>query len=480
MEYNKAIPTRKIIIAVVFFVIFIILVKLTWDYFHTGKIIITTNNSQSSIVLSNVNSDNVGGATGAAHKATGKLSVNVSLGHYVATVSNGQKVVTQLITLGSNTTLRYDITLNNTLTTVPVINTTAQDIAVSSSKLVYLNTSTNSIDSIDNNNSLSTLNTPFQFQTVKWANVNFGVGQDRQQDLYLVNNDSVSTIKLPSPTSDSTNEYSVASDEQIYVSIGSNVYVRTSDGNFKKIYTTPSAPLVIGGSNNKVAVAYSTDESGDDDDDSGVTIATISTSGQVEKTSPGEDVSSLIWSPNNNYLASLNESSINIYTASLHAVAIIPTAVPIGYLSWLSNNKVIYAGGGKLWTYDLSNGRADLIATMPLATSVTGLAVSQNGSSIYISTANTITAGNSAILEVNLNRQQPSSLAEELQVLLPMALNGYTMSLVNFAQPSTIMVVPSSLQSNANQNSYIQDAQTALQQDGFNIAQLRFSFSQPD
>ncbi len=461
---------RKYLIIFSGLIILVLCSLFVWNFYHTGTIIILTNSSKNSITLTRINANNVGGASSVI-KSNGQLSATVGLGRYDATVNNRHSSSSKLIVLGSHKTLRYSLNLNNLLNTQPVLNAQAQDIAVSSNHLVYLNTYTDEINEINSANNLSIINTSYPLQTVKWANANFGVGENSQQNLYIINNGSVSLLNLPRSSSKITT-YDVSSNMQIYVVIGKKIYIGDQNGNFKKLYTTTSLNMIIGGSVNKAAVAY--DSNSSDSNGSNVMLCIVNSSGQVVKTNIGEDVSSLVWSSNGQYLASVSESSIRVFNSSLKLLALIPTSIPADYLSWLNNNNFVYENSNQIWSYNLSSSRADLLTKLPLDNIASGLAVSNDGSYIYSATDDSINNTNSAILKIGLKGQQAPTIAYQLEDMLPMTLTDCSISLINFSQTPTILIQPSSLSNGLSQNYYIQEAESEIQQLGFSIKQLNF------
>lgn len=430
-------------------------------------------------MLTKIGNDEGDETTKAIKTAHGKLSASVDLGQYTVSVEGNSRAAAQLIKLNSHKTLRYEINPINTTAPEPVADQSAQDIAASGSRLVYLDSDALTQNTIDADNNLTTPDPSQKFQTIKWANASYGVGQDSNQNLYVIDDQLISPLPFPYDSGGAIN-FDVAPNKQIYVSSGANIYVGSQDGNFKKIYTAPSSNFTLGTTANKIAVSY--EVGGKNGDDSGKLVV-INDSGKIVKEGPGGEAGSLVWSPSGQYLASVNESSIAVYDSSLHQVATIPVSFRAGYLVWLNNDKLFFnsffTSSDQLWSYDLGKQRADLVASVALDNTITGLNISDDGSYVYIGTVDSTNNNSPEILRVGLRGQQVPVILYQLQDILPMTLSDSTISLINFAQPPAILVQP--LQgAGSSPQTYLQEAQTELNQDGFNSNSLRFNLAQGD
>ncbi|HEY4964263.1 MAG TPA: hypothetical protein VIH90_06215 [Candidatus Saccharimonadales bacterium] len=472
MNIKEKLTIKKLIIGVIIFIVFIVFLQWLLIFLHSGTVEIYTNNSKNSIELTPV-VDKVGsGASTSIIHATGKLTAKVSTGQYQATVSGNNKFATQLINVSFGKTSKYTINLNSPLSSEPVISVNSQNIAASSSRLVYLNLSANNINAIDSTNNLSVISPSHFFETVKWETVDYGVGQDNNQQLYQINNDTGNITSLPFHAKGPEVNYDVANNKQLYVSSGPDVYVKQNNG-YKKIFTAPTANLTLGASTDKVAVAYKT--SSNATNQNGTELSVINISGKAVKTQAEDSISHLIWSPNNQLLASLGESSVVVYTQSLGSIVTIPTNYPVGNLSWVNNNTFVYSENNNIWSFNLTTKRADVIANASVGNTISSLYVSDNKDYIYYSTDSIISNSDSGIYRVGLDNQQAQTIAYQLQDILPQTLSDSTISLVNFAQPPTILVTPLFPQGNVNPATLSQEAQSMLQQDGFNINGLKFN-----
>jgi hypothetical protein len=471
-EDNKQ---KNIISIIVGLIVFIIAIQIVWHYFHTGKIVITTNNPQNIIELSKVNIKTVAGAPLQSFSARNQLSANVGLGEYTAKVINLNKSSTQLINLTSHKTLKYNMSLDNTLGFEPVASQNANDIVADNNNLTYLNPETYTLNTITSNNSSSAINSNVKFNIVKWINTSYGVGQSpNSNSLYSISGDNINKISLPSSVNINGDDssFDVASNKQIYVASGENVSSGNQNDNFKEVYTAPTSDLVIGAASGKFAAAYSVGNAAVNDNDN-VVLAVVNSSGKVKKTKVTEDVNSLSWSPNQNYLASINESSVNVYNSTLKHIALIPTTFQPGFLSWINSNELVYASSTQVWMYNIQTQKDTILANAPLDEAITYLTVNDEKSYIYLSMAGTPSYNNPEIMRIGLQGQSTSSLADQLQNILPITLSDSTIGLINFTKPS-ILITPNAY-STSSTASYIQEAQSQLQQDGYDISSLSFN-----
>lgn len=442
---------------------------LTWSagYLSTGTIVITTGRQDSTISLRGANQGNSFNKIG-----LGSLSATVSHGLYTATVKNGSQVVMQSINFNKgHRTLRYSIALSGLLQVEPVAYQNARSLAASNTELVYLGAGDENLHKIDNQNSVTTSNSSRRFKTVKWASTAFGVGQDNNGRLFIINNASASLLRVPFTYGGEAVNFDVAQNKQIYVSYGAAVYAGDQSGNFKKIYAAMSAGPVLSAGTDRVAIADKTERQSN-----GVSqpvLAIVSNAGKVTNSKGEGEIRSLVLSPNGRYLVSANESSAGVYNASLQKIATVPADSSVSYVAWLDDTRFVYASGGGLWLYDLSAQKTELLANVPfLDGSITGLYVSGDGSYVYL------TAGSNngyAVFRVGLRGQQVPDYIAKLQDILPLTLNDCSVSVVNFTQPAAILV-QSFPSGNLSPQAYLQEAQSGLTRSGFDVSKFQFKF----
>ncbi|MGH7192735.1 MAG: hypothetical protein ACREJM_04275 [Candidatus Saccharimonadales bacterium] len=447
-----------------------------WRYYHTGTVVITTNSPYNTISFTEIGAN--GQSTGKNYKAHGKLSVTLHTGKYAASVTGNSVATVQAIDLKPRQTLRYAINPINATGVEPVTYDNAQSIAATAHQLVYFGNSSSSDDSsdapytIDDQNNLKKIDSDYALQKVKWADASFGIGQDDKGRLYTIAGASVRPLKVPFLYGGKTVNFDVSADKRIYVSYGKDVYGGGQHGGFKKIYTSTSSRPVLAAGGGQVAVAddrYGANASNISES----LLATINASGKTHKKSVEAD--RLAWSPDGKYLAAVNDANPTIYDAALHVITVIPTKSTVGQLTWLNGTTLLYSLNDQLWTYDLSQQKAQLLANMPLAASVTGLFPSHDGAYIYLTTLDA-TSSSYAIKRIGLKGQKVPDSIYRLQDILPLGFGAYSLNFINFSGPPTIIVrvAPGTTSGPAA----LQAARQKLQSLGFDVSKLRFEVVQ--
>lgn len=471
MKSNENLNLKKIIIISVLIIMCLITIQLLWSFFHTGSVIIYTNDVHNQIQLNAIVNKNGNGSSQYSLSSEGKLNTSLKIGEYIATVSHNNLYSSQLIKISFNKTSIYKINLTNPIVSEPVISTVSQDIAASSNKFVYLNTGNNNIELVDSSNNKYTISPSKFFESVKWANVNYGIAQDINQQLYQVNNSIVKAINLPFNNYNNTS-YSVSNNKQLYVANNGNIYVNNGY-NFKIIYKVPSSNITLGAASDKVAIAYNTNATNPDNINTQILVHY--NDGKTVKTDAQQTIAGLIWSPNNQLLASLGKSSINIYDSSLRNIATIPSIYPVGNLVWENSTTIAYSEKTNIWSFNLTTGKNYVIANTDVGNIITSIYTSDSKDYIYYSTNSSTSSSNSGIFRIGLFNQHPQQLASQLQDILPLSLGDSTLSLVNFGQPTTILISPLFPRGNIDKNGLVQEAQKTLQQYGFDISTLKFN-----
>jgi hypothetical protein len=469
VDVGSQLNLKKLVLVFASIVVGIGLLSWLWDFYHSGKIIITTDNPNNTIVLTKVAKDGKADET-KIFKAHEKLSVTVDVGSYSASVNGNSVATVQTLDLKPRQTLTYKINPINATGVEPVAYKNAQNIAVSAKELIYLDPSSSKLNTIDKQNNVTEVNTPYHFQDVKWANPSFGIGQNVGH-LYIIENNNISELEMPFPYDGKPVSYDVLPDKKIYVSSGSDVFVGNKEGNFKKIYTATSPNPALAASNNGVAVSDSKYGGNASDIDKPL-LAVINNSGKVTKKNAESE--RLAWSPDGKYLVAANEVNPIIYDTSLRSITTIPTKSAVGQFRWLNDTSVIYAMEDQFWVYDLQNKKSQLFANMPLNDSITGLYLNADRDYVYLTTLNSYSQ-TPAIKRVGLKGQSVPEYMYRLQDILPRNYEQYSLSLVGFSRPSNIVVQPYGHTSTPD---YVGEARERLRALGFNPNQFQFRLAQ--
>jgi hypothetical protein len=456
--------------------IFITLFIVVWlaNYLSGGTIIITSNKN-STIAIQKTS-----GGKPFTKIGIGSLSATIKHGQYIATVKNGTQASVQFIDFNNgHKTLKYTITSTVLKYVEPVTYQNSQNLEASSNKLLYLNASSKKLYEIDAQNNLINVNSTQQFQSIKWADASFGVGQDINGHLYTLNGGAISPLAVPFTYNRAEAGFDVTQSKEIYLSHGADVYASSQNGIFKKIYTAKYDGLALAGSANHVAVACKAEDTGDCNQNP--ELITISSAGKInaEKNTviASGRVGAFHWSPNGQYLAVPGDSGLGIYDNVMHQIGSISTLDNslINNARWLDNSTLFYSINDQLWTYNLNNQRADLVTVTSLGETIEDLAISDDKSYIYISTA-TVSGANQAIKRIGLQGQNVVDNIYKLKDIVPRPLDEFSLDLVNFKTPLTILVQPYP-DSAVSAQLDLQAAQVKLQQAGIDLNKLQLKIS---
>jgi hypothetical protein len=472
---------KKVIVAVVLLMVILFSLPLLINYLTMGKLVITTNSSENSITLSSVNKslNSIKGSAGKgfSKQAMGSLSVKLKAGNYTVSVQNGSNSTAQYVKVKSHHTEHLKITLLNTTGVEPVVYDNAQDIIADNSHLLYLDPEDSTLNQINSQDQHSESDDQYGFQSIQWADTSYGVGQNAQGQLFVVNKGSVSALQSPvSDQNDASLVYAVAPNRDIYIALGSSVYSGTATGGFKKIYSQQTAGSFLVAGSDKVAIVTIGDVVNSQDGNGVVepSIVAIDDSGkQVQK---NLNATAAAWSEHARYLAVVTGSAGEILNASLQQIATIPQR-NFGNLVWLDDNTLFYSVQDQLWSYNLQTQSSRLIANMPLAEQIQEVKVSTDKAYVYLTTSNS--NNDIAVRRVGLLGQKVPGFIYQLQDILPQATpgSGYGMGLYNFAGKPTISVV---LTDGSDSSTSLQSAMQELQSDGFDLNQLQFEVEQGD
>lgn len=470
MDAKPLISRRLILLSFCALALIILFVWLV-HYSTTGKIIVTTNNSSNSITLTKIivtTSKNIP----KTYKSQGKLNVTTSTGKYIVSVEGnieGNSIASaRIINLEARKIISLTINPTNTSAVESVAYQNAQNIAADNNQLIYFNKTTGRVEKVDAGNNLTLINSPYQFQAVKWANTSFGVGQDSNGHLYTISAGVISPLSVPFKYGDRVG-FDVSPKMQIFVSNGADVYAGNQNGGFKKVYISSASKPVLAASVNQVAVADETEEQ----NASGASkplLAIVGTSGKVIK--KNIEAGNMVWSPNGQYLVSFSQSNLQIYDTSLNLNTTLPNSSLVGSAEWLDDNTLLYSVNDQLWNYNMLSQKAELVANMPAANPITGIAINSDKSYIYVTTTDT-TGSRNVIRRIGLLGQKVGGFIYQLQNAMPMNFDNYSLSLINFSGAPAILVKPFP-DSTVSAQADAQDAPSKLQQRGLDITNLQF------
>ena len=229
---------------------------------------------------------------------------------------------------------------------------------------------------------------------------------------------------------------------------------------------TPGSFLLAG--NDKVAVLSSGYT------DSGSSVTAVNTNGsQVAKKFNQPLNGWSTWSPDGKHLVVAEGSVAIVLDASLNQVASLPRSSVIAYPTWLNNSVIFYGVGSQLWSYNLTNQKSYVIANMPFTNPIKEITVSDDRAYVYVTSFDN--SGAVAVRRVGLKDQEVPDYVYRLQQALPLDFQNYSINLINFALPPTILVEQ---KVGTPPTDYISQAKHELQARGFDVSKLRFTLVQ--
>jgi hypothetical protein len=255
MLYEHRVVIRRVFIVALFILIIIPLISYLITLFTTGTITVTTNKSSNYINLEQVVSSSTKG-TPYSKRAQGELSARVKPGTSEVIVSTSSTTNS----LSRNVTIkaRHHVSLSLNPVTAqipePVYSEASGSVYADSSQLLLIALSpSESVYGSEDGNIMQATSTGFNtlfptidFTEVQWVSGSLGLAQDSENNLYLINNGSLTQITLPFAVTPSTKLTSnMSKSGSIYVSDGNEVYVGTASGGFKKIYNAGDEDQII-------------------------------------------------------------------------------------------------------------------------------------------------------------------------------------------------------------------------------------------
>jgi len=449
---------RKVFLIIAALAVILILWRL-FEYLNASSITINSDNPHSLITISRAD-----GPQTNFKQANHTLSFRAKSGPYLVSVKVNSAVTAQIINLKAHQSRHYLINPVTTTGVEPVINQSAYSITSDSSHLLYVNSQDQHLYQIDNQDNIKLVDANHSFRTIRWIDPTYGVGQDLNGQLYVINNGSAGSLNLAYKN---ITAFDVSTDKHIYFSSGHDIYSGMANRQFEKLYSGEDTFSMLVATSESVAAIISPDARENNPQSLAASTTVISRNGTV--VSKNIDTSVGAWSPNGQYLAISTTRGGKVLNKSLAEAALIPSSSVVNPV-WLNDTTLLYSNADQLWRYDLNSQRSQLIANMPLGGRVIGLTINSDKSYAYliISQAN----GGVVIKRVALQAQSGPAFLYQLQSILPLNVGGCTLSLVNFNQPTVVVQALDAAPQQCQQT-----APTELQQRGFNLNLLRLRFT---
>ncbi|HEU5005103.1 MAG TPA: hypothetical protein VFT49_03410 [Candidatus Saccharimonadales bacterium] len=403
-----------------FFIIgILVVIFLIWlqGYLTNGNLTVTSTDSYGTITVTKS-----GGST-PIKQAKKSMSIKLRKGTYNVSITGNSVGASQSVAVKAHHNTSLQLNPPQPIGVEPVVGVGGADISANSQDLYFINGTSRGLNHLDSNNQMHTVGDVSTLISAQWAAPGRGVVQDDNGNLYSVSGDSLNRLSLPvSPA----NYLAVAPNGDTYYSSGTKVFKGTLSGSFKQVYTAKQSFTSLAAFNDGVAVIGSP-AADNGKSDAGFAAIMFNTGKVVSKKI--SLYGSFAWSPNGKHLASVGNLTYEILDQNLNVVASIPNS-SIANPMWVDSNTLLYTSKDTLWSYNMSSGKAGLIANMPLGDPILNGSVGQTGDYAYLNVSDQ--SRGQLIKRVALKGQQVSKEIYELQSIMPENIGECTADLVNF------------------------------------------------
>lgn len=424
---------RRVILGVIGFIVLLFVIWLV-RFLQTGTLVVITGDKNSSVVVAK-------DTTIVAILAPGEKT-RLHSGNYSVTVSTKSSTNKQFVDVKARKNNEYSIKPVFFAEPEPVSGFEGHSLVANASALRFIEPTGNNIVSADSGGGLFFNHQP-NLLTIKWADVQYGIGQDNNGVLYTINNDDATPLARPSGVSaKNASAYAVSNDRGVYVAYGTEVYFGAGGTDFQKIYSASRGKQVQLFAGNQNATIVETDASENSSGESlvtnigknGVVLGTLKTS---VSHALGAGIMAL-WSQDGNSLLLANSDGKSaIYTKSLALVQTLPEDT-VKSAAWLPDNTLAYGVDNKLWIYSPSAKNAWAAATFTNGATVSELTLSQDDDTVYIAATGSVGKG---IYRLRLTGRSNSQETAKLGIFLPTDFEDCSVSYVNLSKP-TIVLLP--------------------------------------
>ncbi len=412
----------RIVIYLVLALVIIFGVMRLIEYLNDGYLLVETGGSNRvSVVQVNGSSDNESTLINIPPNSL----VELPHGTYAVTVDKGASLTKQIVLVYARKTSKTAISFVPMLQMNPTTSLSVTSLEASPTSLQFIDSNSANLESINQSNVLSTLNSTFKFSSVQWASPRFAVAQTTTGSLYVFSDGSFQQLNIPSSVSNSGLTYAVAPNQMIYLGSDGVVYSGGQSGFMKIFNIHKNTPVYLAASEDAVAVGWSSKSS--------LSVAIVSNQGKLIAESQ-TSASGFKWSPDGKKLVAAGENFGEIYTSNLKQIAIIPSYNVVDPV-WLNNSVLVYASGNQVWSYNVTNMRSTVLSENGNHT-VNGLNLSTDGAYLYVSVVGaTNNPSASTVWRIGLAGQAISQTAIQLSKHLPWIFGFCSLGYINFSAP---------------------------------------------
>lgn len=351
-----------------------------------GVLKVTTNNANT------INLNYVGESNKNFHgkESVGKLTAHIKAGKYYVKVSDGVNTVDKYIDIKKKE--KININLNPTAATVsePVIDERVVSAAANASQLSFLS-DLGVINYINNQNIVSRISSN-NYKSALWANASFGIAQDRNNNLFVIENNQASQINVPDNIKASNYSISLSKNKNIYLWNTVDVYIMTGSS-FNKVFSSPDK--VINGvfaSTNNIAVTTSafnkndvtTEEKESVDLEVDNTVTLVNNNGTKMAQKDEIELYEANISPDGKLFAFTNDEGTQIYNDKLEQQIILPDT-NVNNLVWIDNTRLLYSIEAKIIEYKTDSKESFVLTYAPYYGAISYITGSDYGQYVYFS-----------------------------------------------------------------------------------------------
>ena len=474
---TENLPLRKILLALIVFIVAIFVIIQLYIYLTSGYISITTGSSDYARIQGVAGH---GKSSLVSKQAQGRLSIRLLPGQYEVSASDehGFGAISRVITLKARQRLHYSLMPNKPTYPQPVYGGSIHGLAADGSQLLFVDGGDNSLKATSSSSgTLAMLSGPDQnIVSAKWSTVGLGMAEDNNNALYLVSNNALTPIKLPfNSGSNQFLGYDIAKNGQTYISNSKDLYAGSMGNNFKKIYSSSNGFRLVAAATGKVAVAGGNVNSQADEGGTATSASTntgyvtvINSAGKVHEMR--RFASSIAWSPDGNYLLVSGASGNAVFDSSLHQVASM-SVNNAALLTWLNNNDLLYSIDSQLWLYSIKTGQSEKLTALAMNDSLTAIYPSSDGSYVYFSADN---GEQAELYRLGLAGQASNNSLTSLSIFLPETLGSCHLNYLDFNQPLFLIAYPPGISAQNCQSL----AQGELKTYGLDVTQFHYQLIQ--
>ncbi|MBL8122441.1 hypothetical protein JNM87_06885 [Candidatus Saccharibacteria bacterium] len=371
---------KKIIFGLIVSIFLIIALQLLWKYIHTGKLVLSSDESVSFVVTNKANEE--------VYAGDKNVTVSLPTGLYTITATNRTSSIQRQAVVKGNKTTEVRMLFPKESQLEPSLSLPVSNLFVNGGELLYRSTTSGRVIHISNNKTYSQpINRSYTSVVFTSTSTGYGLGTDGL--LYHFNIATSKENVVRSLDSSLGIAIDVSPNGTTYVANGKGVYVLNSNDTLKKIYTSDfqTTPGLVAG-NSSLALVGTTITTFEDAPVIAQTLEFISVDGKrigsVEPTvsdSQNQEVG-VAWSPDEKQVAITDVAGVSLYDSNLKkltAVSTRPSTKPV----WLSDHELVYSNESSIRKYNTTDELDSQFALMALDKSIQELVVDMSRDYLY-------------------------------------------------------------------------------------------------